>query len=781
MATGARTTYVGKPVRRLEDKRILLGRGQFVADIKLPGMLHMAVLRSTHAHARIRAIHTEKALAHPDVLDVLTGADIRGKYNNPLPVIDLYPDTLPAFYRPLADDKVTFVGQPVAVVVATDRYTAEDALELIEVDYDPLPVILDMEKAAQPDAPVLFEELGTNVIGAARQDVGDVEAAFAQADRVFKETMRIHRYSGIPMETRGVIARWDTGSGGRLTMWSASQFPHLVRAFVSGGLSIPQSDIRVIAPDVGGGFGIKFFYPEELLVPLVARRTGQPVKWIEDRMEHFLGSYHAREQIHHLEVAVKNDGIITGMKTKSYTNQGAALSTVAITPSSIYSAMLRGQYRIPNYHAESYQVMTNKVPLGVYRGAGHPQAILCMERMMDIIAREMGIDRVELRKKNMLTKEELPSDRGTAIVFAGKVEYDSGDYPKCLDMTLELMDYQGFLKEQAEALKQGRYLGMGISCYVEETAIGPYETAYVRVGGDGKVTLLTGSSPHGQGTVTALSQLVADEFQIDINEVVVMHGDTDVTPDGVGTYASRNGAIGGAAAGLAARRTREKAMKIAAHQMEIGVEDVEWSNGRAQVKGAPDRAMTLAEIAGRASAWNALTEGMEEFNLQASHHHQVPGIAFAYGTHIAVVEVDRGTGQVKVLRYGAVHDCGTVINPLIVEGQVHGGIAQGLGGSLLEELVYNEDGQLLTTTFMDYLLPTASDMPYIQGDHLEIPSPLNPYGIKGVGEGGVTGSVPAFVNAIADALAPLGVKITEHGPFSPAKVLTLINEAQANR
>lgn len=772
----ARTTYVGKPVRRVEDKRMLLGRGQFVADIKLSGMLHMAVLRSTHAHARILSINTEKALAHPDVVAVLTYDDIRDEVN-PLPVIDMYPDTVPAFYKAMADDKVRFVGEAVAVVVAKDRYTAEDALELIEVNYEPLPVVLDLEKAADADSPLVFEEHGTNLISTARQEVGDVETAFAEADRIFKEEFRVHRYTGIPMETRGVIASWEPGPNGRLTVWSATQFPHLARGFIAGCLSIPQSRVRVIAPDVGGGFGIKFFYPEELIVPLLAKKIGRPVKWIEDRMEHFQASYHAREQIHHLEMAVKNDGTITAMTTRSYTSQGGALATASITPASIYSAMLRGWYRIPNYRAESHAVMTNKTPLGVYRGAGHPQATLCIERMMDIIAREMGIDRVELRRKNLITKEEMPSDRGTDIVLAGHVEYDSGDYEKCLDMALEMMDYKGFLKEQAEARKQGRYLGMGISCYVEESAIGPYESAYVRVDGGGKVTLLTGASPHGQGTVTALSQLVADEFQIDIADITVLHGDTDIIPDGIGTFASRNGPIAGAAARKAAEKVRLKAMKLAAHHMEIGVEDLEWSNGSAVVKGSPDRSMSLAQLAQSASAWATLPEGIEEFDLAGSYHHQVPGIAFANGTHIAVVEIDPGTGQVKLNRYGTVGDCGTVINPMIVEGQVHGGVAQGIGGALLEELVYDDNGQLLTTTFMDYLLPTANEVPFIETGHLETPSPLNPYGMKGVGEGGLTGSAAAVVNAVADALAPLGVKITDHGPFSPARVLKLIKEA----
>ncbi len=822
--TAARPKYVGESVKRREDPRLLRGRGRYVADIKLPGMVYMAVLRSPIAHARIVSIDKSAALAQRGVLDVITMDDIRDDVRplalaergstpgeeaeevlgtadtapaggsevetegvtaacgvGPIACIDLMPDSTSVLQKVLADGKVRYVGEPVAAVVATSPYLAEDALELVDVEYDPLQPTVDLLASAEPGAPLLYDELGSNVFTTIRQEVGDVDTAFATAAHTYRETFRIHRYAPVPMETRGVVADAEP-TGRRVTLWSSTQFPHLARGFLSSALSIPESHLRVIAPDVGGGFGAKCeFYPEEVLAPLLSLRLGRPVKWIEDRREHLVASTHAREQVHEVEAAVDADGAVTAVRVRSHTNNGAALSTLAVTPSSIFSAMLRGPYRIPNYRAEAHSVLTNKTPLAVYRGAGHPQAAFCMERMMDIIARDLGVDRAEFRRRNMLTSEELPSDRGTEIVLAGKVIYDSGDYPRCLDMALELMDYQGFREEQKAARADGRYLGMGICAYVEETAIGPYEAATVRVDPAGKVTVLTGTCPQGQGHVTAYSQLVADVFEIDIDDVTVLYGDTAVVADGIGTFASRSGAIGGAAARTAAKKVREKAMRLAAHLLEASVDDMVWENGRTHVAGDPSSGMTLGELANRATAWNVdLPAGMD-FNLDESHHHQVPGIAFANATHIAVVEVDPRTGKVDILRYGVVHDCGRVINPTIVDGQVHGGVAQGLGGTMLEELVYDEDGQPQCTSFLDYLLPTASEMPYIRTEHLETLTPLNPYGMKGAGEGGAVRSPGALVNAIDDALAPLGVRLTSSGPYSPSRVLEFIDAATAAR
>ncbi|MET0314435.1 MAG: xanthine dehydrogenase family protein molybdopterin-binding subunit, partial [Hansschlegelia sp.] len=536
---------VGTPVPRMEDARLLLGQARFVADIEAPRMLSMAVVRSPSAHAALNAVDVSAALAVPGVRLALTGEDIVsfGK----LPSIDLSGPGNVAMQRMLAVGRVRFAGEPVAIVVADDPWIASQAAALVRLDLTELPFVLDAEQAAEGQSPtVLYPELGSNVIHTCRQSVGDPDAAFAAAHLVVEETYRIHRYVAAPMETRGVLAD-PTGQGGRVTLTSSTQFPHLLRAFLAGVIGMAEADIRVIAPDVGGGFGVKCeFYPEEALAVVAARKLGRPVKWIETREEHFVATTHAREQVHHVRAAVDADGIVTAVTLRSVTNNGAVAATLSVTPASISSAMLRGPYRIPNYRAESQSVVTNKTPLAVYRGAGHPQAVLCMELTMDRIARETGIDRVELRKRNMLTPADMPSDRGTAIVLAGAVVYDSGDYPACLDRALELAGWADRAAREAEVRARGRLPGTGIACFVEETAIGPYETGHVRVDGGGKVTVLTGASPHGQGTATAIAQLVADELEIGMDSIVVRHGDTDVVTDGVGTFASRGGAIAGA-------------------------------------------------------------------------------------------------------------------------------------------------------------------------------------------------------------------------------------------
>ena len=779
--TPARPKYVGGAVKRREDPRLLRGHGRYVADIKLSGMVYMSLARSSVAHARITGIDTSAALAEPGVLAAVAYDDLAellgGQPVGPIPCIDVPADSPAPLQTALAAHKVRYVGEPVVAVVAVDPYLAEDAAELVDIDYELLPAAIDLRAAAADDAPLLYEELGTNVFHTVRHDVGDVDAAFAASAHVYREEFPIHRYAPVPMETRGVVADADPSTQ-RVTLYSSTQFPHLVRGFLSSALSLPESKIRVVAPDVGGGFGTKCeFYPEEILAPALSLHLGRPVKWIEDRREHMLASTHAREQHHEVEAAVDADGNITAVRARSYTSNGGALSTLAVTPSSIFAGMLRGPYRIPNYQIECSSVLTNKTPLAVYRGAGHPQAAFCMERMIDIIARDLGVDRADLRRQNMLTADELPSDRGTQIVLAGDVIYDSGDYPRCLDMALDLMSYPKFLAEQKEAVAQGRYLGLGICSYVEETATGPYENATVRVDSAGKVTVLTGSVPQGQGHVTAFSQLVADEFDIDLEDVTVLHGDTDVVTDGIGTFASRAGAIGGAAARRAAEKVKTKAMKLAAHLLEVAETDLIWHDGAAHVDGVPDKKLGLGELATRATAWNTDLPDQMSFNLEETYHHQVPGIAFANATHIAVVEVHPQTGQIDILRYGVVHDCGTVINPVIVDGQVHGGVVQGLGGTMLEELPYNSDGQPLATSFMDYLLPTASEIPHIEVAHLETPTPLNPYGMKGAGEGGAVGSPGAIVNAIDDALTPFGVTLTSSGPYSPARVLEILDQA----
>lgn len=774
-----RPKYVGQAVRRREDSRLLQGQGSFVADLKRRGTLHMALLRSPVSHAQIGSIDVSAARAGAGVLDVLTARDLIEVGD--IPCIDIYPDSKPATHPILATDRVRYVGQPVAAVVARTAAQAEAAVGLIEVEYRPLPAVVGLDEALRAESELLYPSFGTNVVNTVPQDVGDVEAALAAADRTYTETFRIHRYGPMPMETRGVLAEMDPVTQ-RLVLHTSTQFPHLVRQFLGGVLGLPESQIRVVAPDVGGGFGGKCeFYPEEVLAPVFAMRLRKPIRWIESRAEHMVSSSQAREQRHEVTVGATNDGEITVMTVESWTNNGAAFCTLATTPASISSAMTRGPYRIPNYRARAHSVVSNKTPLAVYRGAGHPQGALVMERMIDIIAADLGLDRVELRLRNMITPAELPLDRGTDIVLGGHVVYDSGDYPETLARAAAMIGYADREQAKAEALARGRHLGIGLCCFVEETSIGPYEAATVKVDASGKVTLLTGSSPHGQGHVTTFSQLVADEFEIPIEDVTVLYGDTDVVTEGVGTFASRSAAIGGAAARKAAEDVRRKAMRIASHLLEVDLEDLEWHAGGVQVKGAAQARLELGAISAAATPWNApLPNGME-WNLAATHNHQVPGIAFANAAHAAKVEVDTGTGQVRIVDYVVVHDCGRVINPLLVEGQVIGGVAQGVGGTMFEEIVYDADGQPQSLTFNDYLLPTVSDIPWVRTDHLESPSPMNPYGFKGAGEGGASGAPGAVVNAISDALAPLGVSLTSDGPWTPENVIAEILKARSTQ
>jgi carbon-monoxide dehydrogenase large subunit len=765
---------VGASVKRKEDPRLLQGGGCYVADLKRVGLLHAAVLRSPVAHASIR-VSVDAVRADPRTRLVLTAADLP-EGMPPLPCIDVMAATKPANEPLLAREVVRFVGEPIAVVVAESRAVAEDLLELIELDFEERPAVVDPEAAMADGAPVLHEDWGTNVANELTHDVGDVDAAFAAAAHVFQRRLKIHRYHGMPLETRGVLADWDPARE-HLTVWSSTQFPHALKQFVTGMLGLPPHQVRIIAPDVGGGFGVKCeFYPEEILLCLASRGVERPVKWIEDRYEHFVSASHAREQIHDVEVAVDTNGVITALRDRIVTNNGAYLHTLAITPSSIASAMVPGPYRIPNYACKALSVVTNKVPLSVYRGAGHPQAVFVMERMMDVMARELGIDPAELRYRNFLQPDELPFDRGTEIVLAGKVVYDSGDYPECLRRALEMVGYEAFREQQARARAQGRCLGLGMAVYVEETAIGPYESATVRIEPSGHLVVYTGASPHGQGHETAFAQVAADQFGVGIDDVTVLHGDTDLMQYGVGTYASRSAPVGGSAMNKAAIVVREKAQRLAAHMLEADAEDMVASEGRIHVVGDPARGFSLAELAAAAMPGSPLPDGMTH-ELQATEYFDVPGIAFAYATHIAVVEVDPETGVVTPERYCVVHDSGTLINPLIVDGQVQGGVVQGLGGTLMEELMYDEDGQPLNPNFVDYLMPAVGNVPTIEVGHMQTPTPLNPMGMKGAGEGGAVGSPAALVNAVEDAVAHLGVRVMS-SPVTPNGLYDLIAAAR---
>jgi len=766
---GPAQAFVGRALRRREDPRLLVGRGAYIADLRIEGQVELMLLRSPHAHARVRAVDAAAALRHPGVLGVFTQEDLAGQVGD-LPALDVRPGALPAFQPVLARGKVRWVGEAVAAILATSREVAEDAAELVDVQYELLPPLTGIAEAGAPGAPLLYEEFGTNTVQTFTQSVGDVDRAFAAADHVYRETFTVHRQTASPMETRGVLAQADPAAG-TVCLWSSTQFPHRVRKLLADALRLTEDRVQVVAPDVGGGFGVKeAFYAEEILAAHLALRLGRPIRWLEDRREHFGASSHAREQRHEIAAAVTGDGLVTGLRSRVWTNIGGAFGSLSNAPGLYVSALLRGPYHIPCYSSWVYSVVTNKSPLNVYRGAGHPQAVLVMEQLMDRIARDLRIDRVALRLRNMIPASAMPSDQGVRLPTGEPVVYDSGDYPQCLRDAAALMKYEDFAAEQERLRRVGRCVGLGLSFYVEGTGFGPYETAGLRVDPQGAITLLTGSSPHGQGTATTHAQMVADELGIDPDSILILHGDTRVVKDGIGTWGSRGAAAGGSAAQLAGQRLKALARPLAARLLGSAEEALEWRDGRVAVPGEPGRACTWADLARAAGPGG----------LQVDVNFNVPSVAYAFAAHIAVVEVDLETGRIAVLRYGVAHDCGKIINPKIVAGQIVGGVAQGIGGTLFEEVAYGKDGGLLTQGLMEYLLPSVADIPPIEIIHRETPTPHNPLGIKGVGEGGTTGSTAAMGTAIQDALHPFGIRITDSGPFTPSKVLALLKAAGAH-
>ena len=761
--------YFGRRVPRREDGRLLTGKGCFVADIRRPGCCELVVIRSPHPHARIVSVDLDEARRQKGVFGAFSHGDL-APHMLAMPSVDSLASSAPVHQRPLARDRVRFVGEPVAILVAEDRYLAEDAAEKVKIGYEALPAVVDASAAAADGSPLLYPEQGTNVVQTIAQRVGDYDEAARSAECVYRETFAFHRYCASPMEGRGVVAEFDQSTGGA-TVWLSTQFPQFARGFVAASLGLGADKVRLVAPDIGGGFGLKeAVYPEDVLVPLAAMRLCRPVRWIEDRRENFVGSAHARECTVDVEAAAMRDGTVLGLKVRCLSNIGAAYATVGNTPGTAMVAMARMGYRIPNLDAQVRSVVTNKTPLNVYRGAGHPQAVVVIEKVMDRLARRLGIDRFEIRRRNLLTAAEMPSDRGTFYPGLGRVIFDSGDYPGSLDIMLERFGIRGFEAERERALAEGKLLGIGISFLVEVTSTGPDETARVRLDGDGMVTLLSGVTPIGQGSATAHAQMVAEELQIGIERVRVVHGDTALVPKAIGTMASRGGAVGGAAARLAARAFAAAALGLAGELMGVPVQALEWAGGRARLRSGQPGAMDLAEIARRASALGAETMG----RLDVSHCYKVAGVAYANACHAAVVEIDPGIGRIRVTRYGVVHDCGPMINPQIVEGQIMGGVMQGIGGTLHEEIRYGESGQPLNPSLMDYVIPNAAETPEFMLAHMESPSPHNPFGMKGAGEGGFTGTPAALINAIEDALLPHGIEINDSGPFTPPRILALL-------
>jgi carbon-monoxide dehydrogenase large subunit len=773
--------YFGAAVRRREDPRFLRGEGRFLDDVRVAGLLHVAFLRSPYAHAMIRAIRTERARAAPGVVAVFTFADLE-TWMKPLPLFGAPPPGLAAAIAfeirqapqfALCRDRARYVGEIVAMVVAESRARAEDAAEAIEVDWEPRPVVTDMRQAAEPGAPLVHEAWGTNVGVGFTHAIGDVEAAFARGDLVMSETFHIQRYVGMPLEPRGAVAVWDRRDG-TLTTWNSTQVSHFVQQGLAGALGLPHHKVRVIAPDLGGGFGTKASgYPEDHLVPIAAIVLNRPVKWVEDRREHMMSAAHARHQVHAISLAARRDGTIVGLRDRIWLDLGAYNVWGIVLPYNTVAHLI-GPHRIANMRVDVQAVTTHKTPNAPYRGAGRPETVFAMDRAVDRLARELRIDPAEIRRRNYIRSDELPYDFGMPYRDGNPLVYDSGDFPAALEAALKAADYDEFRRDQPALRARGIFRGIGISGYVEGTAIGPFEGATVKVDLGGRVLVATGAVNSGQGHETSFAQVCADALGVPLEHVTVVGGDTAAVPFGVGTFASRSGVTAGNSIADACQQVRAKLVKAAAALLEASPGDIEIEDGQAFVRGVPASAVPLARVV-QASIPTFARPGVASPDFEATAYHHVPTVTFASAVHVARVEVDVGTGRVTLLRYVVAHDCGKVINPLIVEGQVHGGVAQGVGGALYEEMVYDEQGQLLTGSLMDYLVPTAMELPPLETVHLEFPSPRNPLGMKGLGEGGAISPPAAIANAIEDALEPFGVRITAT-PVSPARLLALLHE-----
>jgi len=776
----------GASVKRREDPRLITGQGMFTDDFKLPGMLQMTMLRSPYAHARITRLDTSKAKAHPGVRAVFTAKDLEGMVS-PMPCAWLIPDSdlkVPT-YTPLASDKVRFVGDAVAIVVADDSYTADDALDLIEVDYDQLPAVVNQEEALKPGAPQLYDDVPGNQAFHWKFATGDANAALANAEVRIKQRFVQQRLIPNAMEPRSAVADWNSGAG-ELTFYNTTQNPHIVRFLISVTQNLPENKIRVIARDVGGGFGSKIpFYAGDALTIFASRKLKRPVRWTEDRRENFVATIHGRDQIIDAEMSATRDGKMTGLKVTNYANMGAHFSTAAPgVPTWLFALIVPGCYTIENYACDVIGAFTNTTATDAYRGAGRPEAAFLIERMTDLLALELNMDPVEVRRKNFIPASAFP------YTSAGALTYDSGDYDKTLDLALKMVDYPSFRQQQAEARKQGKHLGIGFSTYVEVCGLAPskaagamgfqgglWEPATVRVLATGKVVVLTGTNPHGQGEETTFAQLVSEELGVPVEDIDVIHGDTGAISMGWGTYGSRTTAVGGTAVIKATHKVVEKAKRLAAHLLEANVEDITHDHGRYYVAGSPAKVKTIQDIALMANlAWD-LPEGMAP-GLEENHFHDPTNFTYPFGAHICIVEVDEETGETKILRYVAVDDVGRVINPMIVDGQVHGGVAQGIGQALYEHGIYDENGALITGSMLDYAVPNATQIPTIETARTETPCPHNVTGVKGVGETGTIASSQAVVNAVCDALSPLGIKHIDM-PLTPEKVWRTIQAARA--
>lgn len=759
--------FVGARLKRSEDPRFLTGRGSYVDDLAQPGTLEAAFVRSPHAHARIVSIDTSRARKAPGVFLILTGENLAREF----PVLSTKEGEglKPMGITPLAVDKVRFVGDPVACVVATDRYRAEDACELIEVEYDALPAAVELQRAGEADAPVVDESLGSNVVYQRKQTFGDVDGAFRDADQVVHGRFVSNRQTNLPMETRGCLMSYNPSTG-QLTSWIGTQAPHLERGWLAQALGIEENRIRVIAPDIGGAFGQKFgLYRDEWAIAIAAMKLGRPVKWVEDRRESILASCHAREDVCDVEAAVKRDGTILAMRATMLSDVGAYPIYPApphdIPNMSAY--MIPGPYKLRAFEYDVTGVVTNKCPQGAYR-APWAFSTWIHEGMVERIARQLGLDSVDVRRRNLIRAEDQPFK----MLNETEWDIDAVSLVESTERALAILDLARFRQEQVELRARGKYRGMGLCVYAEPTGFG-YDVATVRIDPTGTVTAIIGISAHGQGYETTMAQVVADQLSVDISKVRIVQNDTAAVTFGMGTGGSRGAVVGTGSLMLASQAVKEKVLTIAAHLLEARAEDLELSDGVVQVIGVPGRALTLAQIAD--TAYNnpdGLPPGMPPL-LDSTNSYKPPPTTFSNSTHLCVVDVDVETGVVTIPRYIVVNDCGVMINPMIVEGQICGGTAQGIAGALYEEIMYDENGQLLNATLMDYLVPTPAEIPAFEIDHIVTPSPHSLGGVKGVGEGGTLGAPPAVANAIFDALAPFGAD-PNRMPFTPERILAMI-------
>jgi aerobic carbon-monoxide dehydrogenase large subunit len=775
-----RPPYVGRSLLRREDRRLLTGQGQFIADLVLPRMLHAFLVRSPVAHARIRSVELSRAGAASGVVLALNGTDLlqllppvpEGQISMPSKWVSVIQHKFLNPQQPLlAHDKVRHVGEAIAIIVAESRDQAEDAAERVVWDLEELPAVVDPEAALRPDSPIVHDRFQTNLIGAFSVGRGDADTILAHAPHRLRRRFYHHRYAAVPMECRGVVSAYDPRTDSA-TIWSSTQVVHWVRREAAALLGLPEARVRCIALDVGGGFGGKgHVYPEDLLITFLARKLGRPVRWIEERREHLMSATHSRDQLHDVEVGFDEDGRILALRDDYIVDCGA-WNPIGSGVAYNTAVHLTGPYKIENLAASGKIVVTNKVPNAPYRGAGRPEAAFAMERTIDLVARTLGLEPAEVRRRNMIRAEEMPYRVGIPYRDGEPIVYDSGDYPGALQKALDAVGgVEAFRRRQHGARRDGRYLGLGIGCYIEGTGVGPFESAFVRIDPSGKVYVSCGASPQGQGMETIFSQVVADLWRVMPEDVVLTFADTAAIAIGFGTMASRSTVTASAAIHHASVRLRDKVFAIAANLLECAPADLELRDGGVGVVGVPGAAVSLAKVAQAARpGWeNPRPEGVEA-GLEETYYWQPPTVTWSYAVHVAIVEVDRETGRVSIDDYAVAHDCGVVVNPMLVEGQIMGGTAQGLGGILCEAIAYDANGQLLTGSLMDYALPIASDIPAMRIVHQHSPSPLNPLGVKGVGEGGAVAPPAAIANAVCDALVPFGVEVNAT-PINPEQLV----------